>query len=487
MPPEQSDVLIVGAGLAGLAAAVALSGAGANVTLLERKPYIGGRAYSYRHPALEEIIDSQHVLLGCCTNLLDLCRLSGTDRYIRWYDDIPFLEPAPMGQQERGARRSVIGPRWGLPAPAQNALSFLRAPMLSMRDKLRIGLGLREFLGGYEHESDEEPFSAWLQRTAQTEGGIRHLWEPLIVATLNDTMDRCSTRYAAQVIYESLLKTQQGGRLGIPTQPLSEFYAATAELAQKQETSLLLRAGVERLEQKGALWFASTSVGLQHRAPHLLLALPFEQTVKLLNTLPESHPACAAVLPLARHFQHAPITTVHLWFDREITDLDQAALLDTRIQWLFNKTRIRKTSSGSHHSHGEGNQYLELTISASFAELQQSREQILSAALGELGRFFPKVRQAHVLKSAVLKEARATFSVTPGLERFRPLADPGSGLFLAGDWVRTGWPSTMEGAVRSGRLAATAIHSKFPGPQRSFMTPDLPAEGLAKLLLTRKL
>ena len=481
MASQRDDVLIVGAGLAGLAAAVALSGAGANVTLLERKPYIGGRAYSYAHPALGEVIDSQHVLLGCCTNLLDLCKQAGCERHIRWYDEIPFLEPATA---TRGPRTSLIGPTTGLPAPMHNALSFLRAPMLSMGDKLRIGLGLREFLGGYEHASDDEPFSVWLQRTGQTEQSIRHLWEPVIIATLNDTMDRCSTRYAAQVLYESLLKTRGGGRMGIPTQPLSEFYAAFASLAEQQGTSLKLRASVERIVQENGTWTATTSDGTPYRAATLLLALPFEQAAKLLATLPEEHPARAAVLPLAAHFQHAPITTIHLWFDRPVTDLDQAALLDTRIQWLFNKSRIRRDEPQSQSSPGE---YLELTISASFAELQQSREQILASSLEELSQFFPAVHQARLLKSGVLKEARATFSVTPGLEPFRPVNDAGNGLVLAGDWTRTGWPATMEGAVRSGRLAAGAIAVQSDTAQPRFLTPDMQPSGLSRWLLPRKL
>lgn len=476
MAAEASDVLIVGAGLAGLAAAVALSGAGAGVTLLERKPYVGGRAYSYPHPALDEIIDSQHVLLGCCTNLLDLCRLSGCERHIRWYDEIPFLEPATA---ERGSRTSVIGLAPGLPTPMHNALSFLRAPMLSFKDKLRIGLGLREFLGGYGHASDEEPFSAWLQRTGQTEQSIRHLWEPVIVATLNDSMERCSTRYAAQVLYESLLKTREGGRMGIPTQPLSEFYAAVARVAEQQGTSLHLRASVERIERESGTWVVKSSDGQVHRAANLLLALPFEQTAKLLQGLLEDDPARTAVSPLIERFQHAPITTIHLWFESSVTELEQAALLDTRIQWLFNKTRIRRDEPHARFTTGE---YLELTISASFAELQQNREQLLSSALEELAGFFPEVRRAKLLKSGVLKEARATFSVTPGLERYRPANDAGNGLFLAGDWTRTGWPSTMEGAVRSGRLAAEAIAAKINVRSTTFLTPDLPANGLTRWL-----
>jgi zeta-carotene desaturase len=209
-----------------------------------------------------------------------------------------------------------------------------------------------------------------------------------------------------------------------------------------------------------------------------VLALPFEQTARLLGTLPEESVQRARLLSAMERFVHAPITTIHLWFDRVVTEMDHAALLDTRIQWMFNKSRIRRDEPAQS---GEQGQYLELVISASFAELHQGREEILAAAVEELGRFFPVVREAVIVKSGILKEARATFSVTPGLDRFRPAADVGEGLFLAGDWTLTGWPSTMEGGVRSGRLAAAAVAGKEGG----FLVADLAPSGFMKVLARR--
>ncbi len=276
------------------------------------------------------------------------------------------------------------------------------------------------------------------------------------------------------------MKSAQGGRLGIPTQPLSQFYSSVAHFAEQQGTALHLRTSIDTIERwNNNQWHVIASDGSAYLAPNLLLALPFEQTARLLSTLPRSSPQCASILADMAHFRHAPITTIHLWFDRHITDLDHAALLDTRIQWMFNKSRIRRYEPGSTTQEG---QYLELVISASFTELHQGREQILHAAIAELTRFFPRIRDAGILKSGILKEARATFSVVPNLDRYRPPADaPGNGLYLAGDWTRTGWPSTMEGAVRSGRLAAQAIAAAAGNPT-TYLSADLPSAGLMRLL-----
>jgi squalene-associated FAD-dependent desaturase len=288
----------------------------------------------------------------------------------------------------------------------------------------------------------------------------------VLVGALNDSFANCSTKYAGQVFHEAFLKSAEGGRLGIPRVPLSVMYGAVADAVTARGGEMVLRASVEGIAQKAGGWAVHTGDG-EYQAKSVVLAIPFEQMQKLLPHLP-ADPARVELTEKLANFVHAPITTVHLWWDREIAEYDHAVLLDTDIQWIFNKSRIRKK---------ENEHYVELVISASAQELHEEREEIIGSALRELAMFFPKVKEAKLLKSGVLKEARATFSVLPGLDADRPESSTGwPGLYLAGDWTRTGWPSTMEGGVRSGYLAAEAVAGK------RFLQADLPAAGLMRLI-----
>jgi squalene-associated FAD-dependent desaturase len=462
---QRADVIVVGAGPAGLAAAAALALDGKNVALLERRPYVGGRAYSYDHPAIHEMVDCQHVLLGCCTNLIELLEQAGSPDKIRWYDEQTFLEPATSARNVRASRIATSG----LPAPLHFAPSFAEISMLGWRDKLCIARGLTEFFRSFPKD-DSESVENWLKRTGQTDMSIRHFWRPIIMATLNDSAANCSTKYAGKVFHELFVKSSTGGRLGIPTVPLSDLFASTARLVETGGGALHLRASVESVSREpDGRWRASTP-GAGFIADSVVLALPFEQTQKLLPAGAESFDGLQSKIT---RFEHAPFTSVLLWFDREITDLDHAWLLDTTIEWFFHKSRIRRLDPAQ-------GSYVEVVIAGSRAQLKMGREEILASALEELVRFFPSVKKAKLLKSCVLKEARATFSVTPGLDRYRPhQKTEWSGLYLAGDWTATEWPSTMEGAVRSGRLAAGALM----GEDTRYLADELPPTGLMPLLV----
>ena len=461
-----SDVIVVGSGVAGLAAATALAQDGAEVMLLERRPFVGGRAYSYLHPALDEVVDSQHVLLGCCTNLIDLVNGAGLADKVRWYDRQTFLEP---GDGHGPARASTIAIN-GLPAPLQYSDSFLRASMLSLADKAGVARGLLGLADG-KPGSDEESIAQWYRRTGQTAGAIRKFWEPIVLATLNDASSACSMKYGAKVFYELFLKTREGGRLGIPTVPLSDFYGAAAERFVALGGKLRTRAAVRGVTVGAGQWVVQLEDG-ELRADKVILATPFEQIAALMRPLEGAQRA--GLLEEAKHFVHAPFISILLWFEREFTGLDHAWLLDTTIQWFFHKSRIRGYGP-------ERGSYVELVIAGSREELPKSRAEILEPALAELARFFPAARTAGLRKSGILKEARATFSVTPGLDRYRPGQQTGlPGLFVAGDWTRTEWPSTMEGAARSGRLAAGAV----AGEALRYLVPELAATGMMRWLST---
>jgi squalene-associated FAD-dependent desaturase len=463
------SVSIVGGGVAGLAAGCALADAGYRVDVFERRTYVGGRASSYEHPGTSEVIDNcQHVLVGCCTNLIDLYRRIGAADKIRWFDRITFLEP--------GGIRSTLAPS-ALPAPLHTAPAFLQAHAFSVADKIAIARGMMAFVRGIPEET-EQTFADWLKRSGQTEGAIRRFWRPALISALNEDADRISLRYAGMVIREMFLRSPEAGRMGVPTIPLSELYGHAHAYIRERGGEVHLQRNVDALswDELNGKWNIATSGGEEpHKSDGLILALSFEAMAKMMEKMPPAAGAEALAAALNK-FEHSPITSVHLWFDREITDLDHAALMDSKIDWMYHTSCLQPRRDRSHGS------YVELVISASRSLTNQSREEILSMAMSELVRYFPLVGEAALLKAAVVKEVRATYSIRPMLEQYRPAAkSPWPNAMLAGDWTSTGWPATMEGAARSGFLAAEAV-SRANGETGKFVVADLPSSGLMRML-----
>ena len=460
--PKRRTVAIVGGGLAGISAGIALADAGYTVELFERRPYLGGRASSYELPATGEVVDNcQHVLLGCCTNLIDFYRRLGVEQQIRWYDEITFLLP--------GGKSSILRPS-SLPAPLHAGPSFLASSALKLSDKLAIARAMVALIPAIPVDRGED-FLAWLRRHGQTQRAIDRFWAPVLISALNEDLDRVSVRYAALVFRDSFLKSAAAGRMGVPAVPLSQLYGTAAHYIAARGGRIHFRAAVEalRAEDDGVQVCAG---GEEFQAGTAILATPFNAVEKLLPETPEFEP----LRRQAQSLVSSPITGIHLWFDREITPLEHAVLLDRTIQWMFQKSKILVTREDS----GSGGSYVELVVSASKALVERQRGEIIDLAVRELADFFPSVREAKLIKATVVKEVHASFSPAPGSDAFRP--SPVTALprrFLAGDWTATGWPATMEGAVRSGYAAAEALTASI-GRRREFLVPDLARTGFMR-------
>ena len=455
---HRPSVAVVGGGLAGLAAGCALADAGYAVELFERRPYLGGRASSYELPGTGEVVDNcQHVLLGCCTNLIDFYRRLGVEQQIRWYEEITFVLP--------GGKSSALKPG-RLPAPFHAAPAFLESTVLDLRDKLGIARAMMSMVPGLPRD-DGENFLSWLQRHGQTKQAIDRFWSPVLVSALNEELDRVSVHYAALVFRESFLKSAEAGRMGVPAVPLSDLYGTAAQYIEARGGRVHLRAAVEAV-RPGPGGTTVSAGGEEVRADFAIVATPFGGTARLLPETPEG----SELREELGQLESSPITGIHLWFDRDITRLEHAVLLERTIQWMFHKSKILKTRADS----AQNGSYVELVVSASKGLVDKPRGEIIELAVRELAEFFPSVADARLTKATVIKEVHATFAPAPGSDAFRPPAkSPWPRVFLAGDWTATGWPSTMEGAVRSGYGAAEALSG------RNFLVPDLPARGLMRL------
>ena len=318
-----------------------------------------------------------------------------------------------------------------------------------------------------------EALADWLRRHKQTEGAMKRFWRLVIASALNADLDAIAVPYAAKIIREGFLNTAEGGSMGMSRIPLCQLYAGVAPFLAERGGSVDLRMHVEGAEwdEEVGGWTVSTRTG-ELLSDYVVLALPFEAAQALFAHLPPAEGAEALARQIERH-EHWPLCSVHLWFDREITELEHAVLLDREIHWMFNQSRLQT---------GRGGHYIELVVSASRSFAELSREQAIALALKELAEFFPLVSEARLEKFAFVKEVRATFGVPPGIDAARPAAiSPWPNLFLAGDWVQTGWPSTMESAARSGHLAAEAVCASI-GEPRAILNADMKPRGLMRLL-----
>jgi squalene-associated FAD-dependent desaturase len=429
-------VLIIGGGLAGLAAATALAPRGLRVTLIESKNRLGGRAGSFQDPVSGQLIDAcQHVSMGCCTNLAHFCRTVGVSHLLEPQKCLYFMTPD---------RRVSPFQANAWPAPLHLFTSFAAAHYLTPAEKLRVAWGLSRLKAA--DDRDDPPFADWLLKHRQTPRTVDRFWGLVLVSALNESPDRVGLRYARKVFVDGFLTHRRGFEVEVPSVPLGRLYGEemTGWLQAHGVELLLLHSGRQLVLDADRAMRLDLRQGESLAADWYISAVPFDRLLDLLAVrVVDAEPYFAHL----RRLETSPITSVHAWFDRPATPLPHVVLIDSVGQWVFNRGQT-----------GPGEHYVQVVVSAARQFRGLGRDEVESRVVAELRRLFPALAPARLLRAKVVTEHAATFSAVPGVDRWRPTQEsPIRNLLVAGDWTRTGWPATMEGAVRSGYLAAEAL------------------------------
>jgi squalene-associated FAD-dependent desaturase len=416
--------VVVGGGLAGITAALALQESGADVSLFEARPRLGGATTSFQRGELT-VDNGQHVFLRCCTAYQELLvRLGVADR-VRVQDRFDVTVLHPDGRRGRLRRAALPGPLHFLPALA-------RYRLLSPAERLRTvqaSLALR----WVDQAIDDQRLGEWLAAHGQGDWARRALWELFVVAALNIGVDEAVLGSSAMVCQTALLGRRDAADIGVPDVPLGDLHGAAAARLLRD---VHLKAKVEAIEPGFKVIVDGSAVA----ADVVVVAVPHEVAAELVPAQAVDDPKRWLGLGAS------PIVNVHVVYDRTVMHLPFAAAVDSPIQWVFDRTSV----SGLDHG-----QYLALSVSAADRWIGAPTEQVKAEFVPALERLFPAARQARIGDFFVTRERRATFRQAPGSGALRPpAATKLPGLFLAGAWTDTGWPDTMEGAVRSGLNAA---------------------------------
>lgn len=440
MSPGQR-VLVIGGGVAGIAAALDCADAGATVTLLEVRPRLGGAAYSVEREGL--LLDNgQHVFLRCCTAYRALLERLGSSDRVRMQSrlEIPVLRP--------GHKRALLR-RSALPAPLHLAGAIARYPHISSRARLRAMIAARELArldpsSAIEMESEHGmTLGDWLADHGQDAEAIELLWDLIALPTLNMRSERASLALGTFVLRTGLLDSNDAGDIGFHSHPLSEIIGRPAlRVLRDSGVEVRLSWRAERIVREDS-GFQVHSNGFVLEADAVIVAVPHTRAATLLEDV---------LGPGARSYAElggSPIVNVHVVYDRKVCDLEFAAGVGTPVQYVFDRSAGVGLSDGS--------QYLAVSLSAADEEMSMSSDELRERYVAALGAIFPRSLDAEVLMFAVSREHSATFAALPGVDALRPKSQTSiGGLALAGAWTDTGWPATLEGAVRSGHAAADA-------------------------------
>lgn len=421
------DAIIVGGGIAGITAAIHLAEAGVRVLLLETRKKLGGRATSFTDVRTGEVIDNcQHVAMRCCTNYLDLCRRLDVLDQIEWRKDVYWVEA--------GGRTSVIRP--GLfPAPGHFTGSFLGIKFLTTAEKVALARAMLAVISTDRARERSRTFGQWLAEQRQPSSLISKFWSPVIVSACNLDVDRVCAASALHVFQEGFLAHRDAAMVGVSKVPLLELYDRAEEVIASAGGEMRLGDSVQSVREREVV----TSDGRTLAADRVILSVPPERAARMVDPGVAAKDARFARLG---EITHSPILGVHMTFDRPVLPMHSAVLVERPTQWVF-----RKDAEG---------RKLHAVISAADEWVPMSEQQVTERVMSDLRACFPQAADAMVLSSRPVKEKLATFAPTPEVEAVRPTTVGASALILAGDYVQTGWPATMEGAARSGMMAAAA-------------------------------
>jgi len=481
--PRNSSAAVVGGGLAGLAAAAALCRRGLRVELFEGRKRLGGRAGSFHDRQTGRPVDfCQHVSMGCCTNLADFCRRIQAADCFRRDRKLHFFSP-------EGNRSDVKSCAW-LPAPLHLAPGLMRLRYLTLSERWGIVRTMQRL--ARERLRDNETVGTWLRQQGATQRTIERFWSPVLVGALSETVDRASLAAAQKVFVDGFLASRRAYELEVPQVPLDEvFNRRAAAWLRRHDVTVHLSWRVLRIDGDAS---RATGIvlgdGTRREFDFVVVAVPWH---RVRGLFPDAMLAALPELAGVENMRPAPITAVHLWLDRPIMRLPHAVLVGKTSQWVFGpgKEATRGLSQFSWNENGtvplctpaspEAGHYYQVVISASHALAGRDRKDILAEVQEDLRSIWPDTHDARLLHWRVVRQPAAVFSARPDVDRLRPAQRTQiENLALAGDWTATGWPATMEGAVRSGHLAAEAVLTRL-GSNDPVLVPDLPRGGVVRI------
>ena len=429
-----NEVIIIGGGFAGLSAATALAEKGRRVLVLEARPSLGGRASAFIDPATGERVDNgQHVLTGAYRETFRFLRRIGTEAHV-------YMQPGlAVDIIDRAGHASRLAcPE--IPAPLNLLVGALRWDAIGWRDRLALAR-LRN--GGRRSGNPRATVREWLEWQGQTPRLIELLWEPLAVASLNQSIDEAAGEMFGEVLRRTFTADRRDSSLGLVRRALDELYTIPSKAYIERAGGEVRVNGVAHVRAERALPSVQVKGELFHPRA-VICAAAWYSLPALFEDRP---PSLASLIRAAETTGASPIVTVNLWFDRPVTSSTFVGLPGRAMQWVFDKRAL----------FGESTSHLSLVSSGAAALVNQGNQDLVDLALEELKAALPAVRPATLLRAVVVREKRATFSVAPGQPARPKTATPVAGLFLAGDWIDTGLPATIESAVVSGHAAADAV------------------------------